>query len=59
MINETRLLPGERVLDVGCGSGSLDRWLAQRTRKANPIMAVDHSAYLLREAATLARSEGL
>ena len=59
VVNETRLLPGERVLDVGCGSGSLDRWLAQRTRKANPIMAVDHSAYLLREAATLARSEGL
>ena len=50
---------GERVLDVGCGSGILDRWLAHHTNGANPIVAVDISAYLMREAAALARSEGL
>ncbi len=59
VVDATQLQPGERVLDVGCGSGSLDRWLAQRTGKANPITGVDLSGYLLGEAAALARSEGL
>ena len=59
VVDETQLQPGERVLDVGCGSGSLDRWLAHHTNGANPIVAVDISAYLMREAAALARSEGL
>src|SRR5207302_113423 len=33
--------PGEAILDIGCGAGSLDRLLAQRTAGANPITAVD------------------
>ena len=59
VIDEIRLQPGERVLDVGCGPGSLDRWLAHRTGGANPIVGMDISPYLLREAKALARSEGL
>ena len=59
VVDETRLQPGERVLDVGCGSGGLNRWLAHRTGGSNPIMGVDISTYLVREAAGLARSEGL
>ena len=59
VVDETRLQPGERVLDVGCGPGSLDRWLAYHTGEANPIVAVDISTHLMREAAALARSEGL
>jgi hypothetical protein len=31
LFEEIELKPGERVLDVGCGSGVIDRWLAQRT----------------------------
>ncbi len=51
--------PGDRILEVGCGSGVLSRWLAQHTGRANPIMAVDLNPYLLHEAETLATQEGV
>jgi 2-polyprenyl-3-methyl-5-hydroxy-6-metoxy-1,4-benzoquinol methylase len=51
--------PGGVVLDVGCGSGVVTRWVAQQTRGANRLMGVDINAYLLREATALARREGL
>ncbi|MGE0424439.1 MAG: methyltransferase domain-containing protein [Reyranellaceae bacterium] len=51
--------PGEAILDVGCGAGSLDRLLARRLGNANPITAMDTNAFLLGEAATLARAEGV
>ena len=51
--------PGGRILEVGCGSGVLSRWLAQRTARANPITGVDINRYLLREAETLAIAEGV
>lgn len=51
--------PGEAILDVGCGSGALDRALARRVAGANPVTAVDANPFLLREAAALARHEGL
>ena len=58
-VNEIGIQPGETVLDVGCGPGSLDRWLARRTAGANPITAVDVNGYFLREAAVIAEAEGL
>jgi SAM-dependent methyltransferase len=51
--------PGEAILDVGCGAGSLDRLLARRLGSANPITAMDTNPFLLSEAASLAKSEGL
>lgn len=51
--------PGEAILDVGCGAGSLDRLLAQRLGADNPITASDTNAFLLREAAALATEDGL
>jgi SAM-dependent methyltransferase len=59
LIEETDLRPGETILDVGCGTGVLDRWLARRTRGANRLVAVDIHRTLLREARSLARQEGL
>jgi ubiquinone/menaquinone biosynthesis C-methylase UbiE len=53
------LQPGERVLDVGCGTGSLSRLLARWTGGANPITAVDISPYLLGEAEALAAEDGV
>jgi SAM-dependent methyltransferase len=51
--------PGEAILDVGCGAGSLDRLLAKRLGGANPITAMDTNAFLRSEAATLAKAEGV
>jgi SAM-dependent methyltransferase len=46
--------PDSRILDVGCGSGALDRLLAARLGPAARIDAVDVNPFLLREAADLA-----
>ncbi|MBI3325416.1 MAG: methyltransferase domain-containing protein [Nitrospinae bacterium] len=53
------LEPGEVVLEVGCGTGVLDRWLARRTGGANQIVAVDINRFLLQEARALAKREAL
>ncbi len=42
--------PGETILEIGCGAGSLVRLLARRLGRANPITAADVNPFLLREA---------
>ena len=59
LMQAAQLRPGESVLEVGCGTGVLDRWLARRTQGRNRIVGVDISAFFLREAAALAKKEGL
>lgn len=59
MVEDIQPQPGETILDVGCGSGVLDRWLARRTGGANRLVAVDIHRTLLREAEALAAKEGL
>ncbi len=59
VLTRVGLVPGEAVLEIGCGSGALTRALATRTNGANPIVAADLNPYLLSEAQTLAESEGL
>jgi ubiquinone/menaquinone biosynthesis C-methylase UbiE len=59
VMEAVHLRPGEVVLEVGCGSGVLDRWLAQYTTQGNRIIGVDCNRYLLREATALAMQDGL
>ncbi|HJM42494.1 MAG: methyltransferase domain-containing protein [Nitrospinota bacterium] len=59
LLEEVRLREGETVLDVGCGTGVIDRWLARRTGGANRIVGVDLNRHLLREAVDLAGKEEL
>jgi SAM-dependent methyltransferase len=59
LVQEADLQPGQSVLEVGCGTGALNRWLARYTNGANPITGVDISQFMLREAANLARMDGL
>jgi ubiquinone/menaquinone biosynthesis C-methylase UbiE len=50
---------GERVLDVGCGSGAVTRTLAQRVAPGGSAVGVDTSAALLKVARELADEAGL
>lgn len=59
VMEEVALRPGEVILDVGCGSGVLDRWLAEYTRHTHTITAVDINRYLLEEAMALVQRAGL
>lgn len=51
--------PQSRVLDVGCGSGALDRILAERLGCSAVLDAVDLNPFFLAEASALAASAGL
>ena len=39
VVEDVSFRPGERILEVGCGSGVLSRWLAQRSTKINTPLA--------------------
>jgi SAM-dependent methyltransferase len=59
LVDQMAPLPGEAILDVGCGAGSLDRLLATWLGSANPITALDANPFWLAEAEALAAGEGL
>jgi ubiquinone/menaquinone biosynthesis C-methylase UbiE len=59
LVEATHLRSGEAVLEVGCGPGAIARWLARQTKGANRIVGADVNRYLLNEAITLTRKEGL
>ncbi|HXT79496.1 MAG TPA: methyltransferase domain-containing protein, partial [Acetobacteraceae bacterium] len=51
--------PGDAILDVGCGSGAVDRMLMRRLPAGTRLTATDINPFLLKEAASLAEQEGL
>jgi ubiquinone/menaquinone biosynthesis C-methylase UbiE len=53
------LADGDTILDLGCGSGPVDRWLARRTGGRNRIVACDLNPFLLDEARALAAADGV
>ena len=59
LMQAAQLKSGEAILEVGCGTGVLDRWLARRTEGRNRIVGIDISSFFLREAAALAKKDGL
>lgn len=59
LFDEMAPAAGATILDVGCGSGALDRLVARRFGGANPITATDVNPFLLREAAALAAQDQL
>jgi len=59
VVDAARPRPGDRIVEVGCGSGAVIRWLAQHTDATNPLTGVDVNAYLLREARSLTQVQGL
>lgn len=59
LVEGVALRPGETILETGCGSGVIARWLARHTQGAHRITAVDINRYLLHEAEALAGKAGL
>ena len=59
VVDELAPAPGERILDVGCGTGALDRWLVRHTGGANAVTALDLNPFLLDEARRLAARDRL
>jgi SAM-dependent methyltransferase len=59
VLHEAGVQGGERVLDVGCGTGSVARWLSRFTAGRTPIDALDASPVLLGLARELAQKEGV
>ena len=59
VFDELNLQSGQSILEIGCGTGVLTRWIARRTQRRNPITATDLSQYFLAEARGLADREGL
>ncbi len=59
LIAAAEIQPGERALEVGCGTGVLCRWLARETARKSPIVGMDVNAYFLREATEIVKREGL
>ncbi len=59
VVDQAKLISGETILEVGCGSGVLARALAKRTDHRNLIVATDINQYLLSEARALAAKDDL
>ncbi len=59
MLRDAAVEPTDRLLEVGCGSGVITRWLAREKLCARPITGFDLNPFMLREAAALADHEGL
>ncbi len=59
LIAETKLRDGESVLEVGCGTGVLCRWLARETSGRNSVSGMDVNTFFLREGAEIAKREGV
>ena len=59
LLEEAQLQPGESVLEVGCGTGVLDRWMVRRTEGRNKIVGVDINPFFLSEAAALVAKDGM
>lgn len=59
VIRNAEIRPNDHVLEVGCGTGVLMRWLARQMNDPIQITAVDINRHFLAEAARFARQEGL
>ncbi len=58
LFDDLALSQGDRVLDVGCGSGAVAVQFVNHTAGQNPVTALDLSPYLLGEARIAAEKAG-
>ena len=48
LLDRARVVPGERIIDVGCGCGATTRALAEKVGAAGHVLGIDISAPMLR-----------
>ena len=58
LLDALAIVPGEAILEVGCGTGAVTRVLAEHTGRRNSITGLDLNAFLRREAETLGAAAG-
>lgn len=59
LLDRARPQPGERVLDVACGTGIVARMIAQQLNGQGDIVGLDHSPAMVEVARSAAAQEGL
>ena len=59
LMTAAAVVPGERVLDLGCGNGQTSRDAARAAGESGGVLGVDLSGPMLARAAQLAKDEGL
>jgi len=59
LIEAAALLPGERVLDIACGTGIVARIAAQALGDRANVVGLDLSAPMLAAAGSAAKAEGV
>ena len=53
------LRPGLRAVEVGCGSGNIACWIAERVRPGGSVVAIDNSPDQIEQARRQAQARGL
>jgi len=59
LIDRAGLVPGMRVLDLGCGSGDITVELARRVGPSDRVVGIDRDAHALAQARAIAQAVGL
>src|SRR5581483_7685834 len=59
MFGRLGLRDGLRVLEVGCGSGNIACWVAERVGPGGSVLGIDNSPGQVEQARQLARERGL